>query len=230
LVLSWVLGAILLIAGVLWHLFVGSISNPRKLELLQKDFREYLGRNWDGKGKVLDIGTGSGRAAIEIDKHFPEAHVMGTDLWSRGWRFFGMSKPQAETNARIENMSDRCAFQHGNALDMPFEDGEFQLVVCSFVFHEVGIPDRTQLFREAVRVIASGCIFMILDQFNSLDRAYKVGNVSELLAKIEELGVEDVEHRSLKEAGVRLGGASHFRRIAYVSGRKVGNPEASGKQ
>jgi hypothetical protein len=118
----------------------------------------------------------------------------------------------------------------GNALDMPFEDGEFQLVVSSFVFHEVGIPDRTQLFREAVRVLASGCMFMILDQFNSLDRAYKVGNVSELLAKIEKLGVEDVEHRSLKEAGVRLGGASHFRRIAYVSGRKVGNPEASGKQ
>lgn len=57
-----------------------------------------------------------------------------------------------------------------------------------------------------------------------------MGNVSELLAKIEKLGVEDVEHRSLKEAGVKLGGASHLRRITYISGRKVGNTEASGKK
>ena len=57
-----------------------------------------------------------------------------------------------------------------------------------------------------------------------------MGNVSELLAKIEKLGVEDVEHRSLKEAGVELGGASHLRRITYISGRKVGNTEASGKK
>ena len=158
LVLSWVLGAILLIAGVLWHLFVGSISNPRKLELLQRDFREYLGRNWDGRGKVLDIGTGSGRAAIEIAKHFPEAHVMGTDLWSKGWRFFGMSKAQAETNARIENMSDRCGTQksQGSRCEIgrrvPFQEnclcfwqegweprGIWQTVKCRFSH-----PNRTE--------------------------------------------------------------------------------------
>ena len=95
---------------------MGSISNPRKLELPQRDFREYLGKNWDGKGKVLDIGTGSGRAAIEIAKYFPEAHVMGVDLWSKGWRFFGMSKAQAETNARIENVSDRCGTQKSQGI------------------------------------------------------------------------------------------------------------------
>ena len=44
---------------------------------------------------------------------------------------------------------------------------------------------------------------MILDTFNSLDRAYKVENVSGFLEKIEQLGAEDVEHRSLKEAGIR---------------------------
>ena len=176
------------------------------------------------------MGTGSGRAVIEIAKRSPEAHVVGMDLWSKGWRFFGVSKAQAMTNARIENVSDRCVFQEGNALDMPFADWEFQLVVSSFVFHEIHISDRTQLFREAVRVLAPGCIFMILDVFSSLDRAYKVGNISELLAKIEELGAEDVEHRSLKEAGVRLGGASHFWRIAYISGSKAGNAETSGKK
>ena len=223
LILCWILGGISLIAGILWHLFMGFAANPRKIELLQRDFLERLERIWDGKGKVLDIGTGSGRVAIEVAKHFPEAQIVGTDLWSKSWRFFGVSKAQAETNSRIENVSNRCVFQHGNALDMPFEDREFQLVVSSFVFHEIGIPDRTELFREAIRVLAPGCIFMILDVFNSLDKAYKAGNISELLEKIEGLGAEDVEHRSLKEAGVRLGGMTHFWRIAYVSGTKPRN-------
>jgi SAM-dependent methyltransferase len=220
LILCWILGVILLIAGILWHLFMGFAANPRKIQLLQRDFLERLERIWDGTGKVLDIGTGSGRTAIEIAKHFPEAQIVGMDLWSKGWRFFGVSKAQAETNSRIENVSNRCVFQQGNALDMPFKDREFQLVVSSFVFHEIGIYDRTELFREAIRVLAPGCIFMILDVFNSLDKVYKAGNISELLEKIEGLGVEEVEHKSLKEAGIRLGGMAHFWRIAYISGRK----------
>jgi ubiquinone/menaquinone biosynthesis C-methylase UbiE len=146
------------------------------------------------------------------------------DLWSKSWRFFGVSRAQAETNARTENVGNRCVFQHGNALDMPFEDGEFQLVVSSFVFHEIGIPDRTDLFREAIRVVAPGCIFMIVDVFNALKKAYKVEDMSKLLEKIEGLGVENVEHKSLKEAGVRLGGMAHVWRIGYISGRKSAKP------
>ena len=224
LVLCWGLVVILFIAGILWYLLMGFASTPKKIDLLQRDFLEHLGTIWDGRGRVLDIGTGSGRAAIEVAKHFPEAHVVGMDLWSKGWQFFGVARAQAEDNARIENVSDRCVFQQGNALDMPFEDGEFQLVVSSFVFHEIrGIPDRTELFKEAIRVVAPGGIFMILDVFNSLDRAYKTRDISELLEKIESLGAEDVKHRSLKEAGIGLGGMSHFWRIAYISGKKAGN-------
>jgi ubiquinone/menaquinone biosynthesis C-methylase UbiE len=223
LILCWGLGAILFIFGVLWHLLMGFASDPKKMELLQRDFLEHLERIWNGKGKVLDIGTGSGRAAIEVARHFPEAQVVGMDLWSKGWRFFGVAKAQAEDNAKIENVSDRCVFQQGNALDMPFEDGEFQLVVSSFVFHEIRIPDRTELFKEAIRVLAPGGIFMIFDVFYSLNRKYKAGNVSELLEKIERLGAEGVEYRSLKEANINLGSMAHLWRVAYIFGRKAGS-------
>ena len=229
LITLWVMGSILLIAGVLWHLFMGFASNPRKIELLRRDFLEHLEKVWDGKGKALDIGTGSGRAAIEIARHFPEARVVGMDLWSKGWRFFGVAKAQAEANARIENVSDRCVFRQGNALDMPFEDGEFQLVVSSFVFHEIRIPNQTELFKEAIRVLAPGGIFMILDVFYSLDKRYRTRNVPELLEKIEKLGTESVKYRSLKKADINLGSMAHLWRIAYISGRKPGNRQASGK-
>jgi len=222
LILCWVLGLILFIAGMLWHLFMGFASNPKDIETIKRDFLNYLEGIWDGKGKVLDIGTGSGRIAIEVAKHFPEAQVIGMDIWSKGWRFFGIAKEQAEANAGIENVDNRCVFQQGSALDMPFEDGEFQLVLSSFVFHEIGIPDRTEIFKEAIRVIAQGGTFMILDTFRPLN-GYKVKNVPELLDKIEKYGVENVKYRNLKEASVRLGGIAHFWGIAYISGKKAGN-------
>jgi ubiquinone/menaquinone biosynthesis C-methylase UbiE len=67
----------------------------------------------------------------------------------------GMTKAGAGKNTRIENVSGRRTFQYGDALDLPFEDGEFQLVVSSFVFHEIPVPDRTVLLKEAVRVLTS---------------------------------------------------------------------------
>jgi hypothetical protein len=70
---------------------------------------------------------------------------------------------------------------------------------------------------------------MILDVFNALDKAYKTKNISELLERIKGLGAEDVKHRSLKEAGIKLGGMSNFWRIAYISGKKAENAEASGR-
>jgi len=221
-ILCWSLGAILLIAGLLWHLFMGFAGNPKKVEQVRQSFLGELDAIWDGREKVLDIGTGSGRAAIGIASQFPEAQSVGLDMWSKKWRFFGVSREQAERNAELEGVSDRCTFQQGDALNMPFEDGEFQLVVSSLVFHEIGIPDRIELFREAIRVLEPGSIFMICDTFRPLD-GYKVKTVPELLEKIEKLGVQEVKFKTLKETGVDLGGFAHIWGISYISGKKVRN-------
>ena len=34
---------------------------------------------WDGKGKVLDIGTGNGQTAVMVASQYPEAQVIGVD-------------------------------------------------------------------------------------------------------------------------------------------------------
>ena len=129
-----------------------------------------------------------------------------------------MAKAGAERNARIEKVNDRCTFQQGNVLDLPFKDGEFQLVVSTFVFHEVHVPDKTVLFKEVIRVLAPGGRFVICDLF---PKGYKVKNVPELLKKMEQLGVEDVKHKALKEAGIDLGRLYHIWGIAYLSGVKI---------
>ena len=51
---------------------------------------------WDGQGKALDIGTGSGRVAIYLAKRYPSAHVVGIDYWGNPWTY---SKSICDRNA-----------------------------------------------------------------------------------------------------------------------------------
>lgn len=218
LTLYWVLGTILLIFGAFWYLAVGFVNNPEKIGLFEDNFASQLRAVWDGKGKVLDIGTGLGRVAIQVARRFPQTRVIGIDTWTKKWGFWGMSRAGAEKNATIVNVSNRCTFQNGNALHLPFEQGEFQLVVSAFVFHEIRVPDRTILLKEVVRVLAPGGSFLICDLF---PRGYKAKNVPELLEKVEQLGLVDVRHRTSQEAGVKLGRLYEIWGIAYLSGRKA---------
>lgn len=216
--LCWVVGVILFIFGLFWYLFVGAAADPEKVEILQKNFTDELRNVWDGKGNVLDIGTGCGRTAIDIAKRFPKAYVVGIDTWSKMWGYFGMTKDRCEENARIENVADRCIFKQGNALKLPFKDEEFQLVVSTFVFHEIHVPDKTVLLKEVVRVLAPDGVFMLCDMFH---RGYGVEGISELLRKIELIGVRDTKHKMLKEAGVDVGKLLHAFKMGYLSGRKI---------
>lgn len=110
LVLCWTLGAVLLIWGVFWHLSVGFVNSPKIIKLFQENFLDQLRTAWGGRGKVLDIGTGRGRTAVEIAKRFPEARVVGVDIWPKFWSLWGQTKAGAEKNAMTERVSERCSF------------------------------------------------------------------------------------------------------------------------
>ena len=216
LALCWFFGVILIMVGLFWDSMT-SVAYPANIRALESNLLKVLRADWDGKGKVLDIGTGSGRLAIPVAREFPEANVTGVDIWQKAWGHSGLTKERAEKNAAIENVADRCRFQYGSALELPFEDGEFSLVVSAFVFHEINVPDRTVLLEEALRVLAPGGYFVICDL---LPRGYGVKNIPELVEKVQRLGVDDVRHKSLKDAGVDLGRLSFIWRMAYLSGRK----------
>ena len=221
LVLCWALGVILIISGILWYLSVGWINNPEVVGRLQDNSMALLGDLCDGKGKVLDIGTGLGRVTIEIARRFPEASVVGVDTWTKLWCLFGMGKAGAEKNATIEKVTGLCTFQKGNALNLPFKDAEFQLVVSSFAFHEVKTPDRMRLFREVLRVITPGGCFAICDLFGPhYLRRYGVETVPELLEKVTQLGACDIKFKTLEEAGFSPGVLAHIWGYGYLSGKK----------
>jgi ubiquinone/menaquinone biosynthesis C-methylase UbiE len=118
---------------------------------------------WDGQGKALDIGTGSGRVAIYLAKRYQSAHVAGIDYWGNPWTY---SKSICDRNAEIEGVADRVIFQRASAVSLPYEDGEYDLVISNFVFHSVRVINKTSLIKEALRVIKKGGAFAFQDLFN----------------------------------------------------------------
>ena len=79
------------------------------------------------------------------------------------------------------------------------------------------------LFEEIARLLAPGGTFLILDFFaGSFLKAYKATSVEELLEKVQQLGVEDVKHKPLKEVGVDLGRFyRHYLEIDFLSGTRI---------
>ena len=132
-------------------------------KVLDGVLRHLARTGWNGRGKALDIGCGSGALTVKLAKAYPRAHVVGVDLWGRGW---GYSQKLCEDNARAEGVDARASFRRGDASKLPFVDGVFDATVSNFVFHEVRAqPDKRALILEALRVLRPGGAFAFQDTF-----------------------------------------------------------------
>jgi ubiquinone/menaquinone biosynthesis C-methylase UbiE len=106
-------------------------------------------------GRVLDIGTGSGRLSIELakvkDNNF---EITGLDISEN------MLK-RANENARQAGVEDKIKFVHGNADNLPFTDSSFDMVISYASLHHWFRPGR--VFKEAQRVVKKGGAVIIRD-------------------------------------------------------------------
>ncbi len=102
-------------------------------------------------GRVLDVGCGTGENAIFLAQ--AGFLVTGVDLVKDA-----IQSARAKAKAR----SVRVDFQEGNALALEFEEGEFDNVVDSGLFHTFPDPDRTVFAREISRVLRNGGKYFML--------------------------------------------------------------------
>jgi len=147
--------------------------------------------SWDGEGKALDIGTGSGACAVKVAKKFLNSKVTGIDTWGKAWSY---SLKVCEKNATTEGVGERTNFQRASAADLPFDDGEFNAAVSNFVFHEVrDAKNKREVVQEALRVVKNGGAFSFQDLFLS-EKIY--GDIEYLLKTIRDRGIEEVRFTS----------------------------------
>ena len=91
--------------------------------------------DYDGEGKILEVGCGSGALTIRAALTWPKAKVIGIDYWGAVYNY---SKALCEKNAASEGVASRCVFQHGDAKQLDFPDESFDVVISNYVnYHNV---------------------------------------------------------------------------------------------
>jgi SAM-dependent methyltransferase len=103
--------------------------------------------------RVLDLGCGIGGPARYLAATFG-CKVMGVDLSP------AFIDAATYLTART-GLSDRITFEAGDALHLPFEDSAFDAVFLQHV--AMNIADRTALYAEARRILATGGRFATYD-------------------------------------------------------------------
>jgi len=115
---------------------------------------DQAGTGSDGvSGRVLDVGTGTGQLALGALERWPSITVDGIDS-SR--EMCAMATSEADRRL-AEPARARFRVAVATADRMPFDDGTFDLAVCSFVLQLV--PNRHRALREIHRVLRTGAVF-----------------------------------------------------------------------
>ncbi len=171
---------------------------------------------WNGQGRVLEVGTGAGGLAIQIAKRYPESVIMGIDYWGKTWDY---SKEQCKNNAIIECVGDQVQFERASASDLPYNDGEFDVIVSNFVYHEVrDTRDKKELIKESLRVLKKGGFFSLHDTFKN---KRKYGDLEELLNLIKEWDVDQVNFiDTIAEISMPSLIKSEFKKMGLIYGIK----------
>ena len=126
--------------------------------------------------------------AIQLAKRYPESKVWGIDYWGKFWNY---SKQQCEKNAKFEGVGDQLKFQRASASKLPFNDGEFDVIVSNFVYHEVrDMKDKEKLLFESLRVLKKGGSFSLQDTFKNKKR---YGELEDLLHQFKKWGIQQVD-------------------------------------
>lgn len=115
-----------------------------------------------GSGRVLDVGAGSGRAAIGVLLARAHTTATGVDIYSGNWGIEGNTPQRFMNNARIAGVAGRATARVGDMRELPFGDGEFDAVVSSYAIDHLRRADRPKAISEVARVLKPGGEFLLL--------------------------------------------------------------------
>lgn len=113
---------------------------------------------------LLDIGTGSGKFSVLLKDKFPHLKITSIDLSLDNARTVWANARAAKTDLSICTTS---------ALELPFQNGTFDLVLCVYMLQHTSNP--RQGFQESARVLKpGGTVFYAIGRDNGLGRLHQV--------------------------------------------------------
>jgi SAM-dependent methyltransferase len=119
-----------------------------------------------GKGRVLDIGAGTGRSSIMVLQSRPEATLVALDLFSDSFeRHFGPGEsPQQRllANLKAAGVEQRATVETADMRKLPFEPAAFDAVVSAYAVDHLNREGIRQALSEAARVVKPGGDFLLI--------------------------------------------------------------------
>jgi ubiquinone/menaquinone biosynthesis C-methylase UbiE len=109
---------------------------------------------WDGRGPILDVGTGTALIPIEFCRQSAKGEVVAVDAAEH-------MLAVARENVRRAGFESRIKVQRVDAKRMAFADGSFPAVMSNSIIHH--IPDPRTVFVEIARVAAKEAIIFVRD-------------------------------------------------------------------
>jgi len=100
--------------------------------------------------RILDLATGTGKFAFLLQKYFPKSQIYGIDI---------SQNMLALANKR--NTNGNIHFLYGDALQIPFENNDFDLVTMSYGIRNVS--NIVLCLREIYRVLRPNGEFIIVE-------------------------------------------------------------------
>ena len=109
--------------------------------------------NVEKKACLLDLGTGAGYVAFEMAKRWPECRIVGVDVARR-------SIAINQNKADVLNLGN-VNFYSYEGIQLPFQNNEFNGVICRYAFHHCPEPQIT--VSEMSRVLKAEGIAVLSD-------------------------------------------------------------------
>ena len=111
---------------------------------------------WRGDETVLDVGCGRGLLLVGVAKRLRTGRAVGVDIWQS--KDQSGNHPEATyKNAQVEGVANRVEVKNGDARQLPFKDGTFDVVVSSLVLHNIrDASERKKAVQEIARVLKGG--------------------------------------------------------------------------
>jgi SAM-dependent methyltransferase len=121
--------------------------------------------------RVLEIAAGTGVVTRQLASILPgDVSIVATDL----------NRPMLDMAAEV-GTSRPVEWREADAMQLPFEEGEFDAVVCQFGV--MFFPSKSKAFSEARRVLRAGGVFLfnVWDQIEENEFAHTVTTALESL-------------------------------------------------